>query len=85
MFKSAIGRGQKMIVALVAVLFALAMSAQAAGYTILSADTDGVITFTPTGLVTPIITGVVACVCAAASLVVLWVGVRWLFRVIKAK
>jgi len=47
--------------------------------------TSGEVTFTPSEIITPIITGVIAAVGAAASLVVISVGVRWLYRAVKAK
>lgn len=53
-----------------------------AQYAIVSADSSGNITFSPSALVTPVITGVIACVISAAALVLLWIGVRWLYKVL---
>lgn len=44
---------------------------------------DGEVTFSPGGLVTPIISGVVAAVGAAIALVLIAVGVRWIYKMIK--
>jgi hypothetical protein len=63
----------------------IALGAQVAkaDYAIMSSDGSGNISFTPGGLVTPIITGVVAAVTAGAALVLIGVGVRWVYRAIK--
>lgn len=64
----------------------LAMSSiPAMAYTFVSSDSNGEITFTPTGLVTPILTGAIAAVGAGAALVVLGIGVRWIYRAFKAR
>lgn len=65
-------------------LFALTAPAWAA-YDIVSTDGSGNVTFTPGSLVTPILTGVVAAVGSAAALVVLAVGVRWIYRMVKSR
>ena len=56
-----------------------------ADYAIVSTDGSGNVTFTPGSLVTPILTGVVAAVASAAALIVLAVGVRWIYRMVKAR
>lgn len=79
MFKSMARRAM----ALLALAFlSLAPMVARADYAIVS-ESSGTVTFTPGVLCTPIITGVVAGVGSAAALVVLWVGVRWLYRVFK--
>ncbi len=56
-----------------------------ASYDIVSTDGSGNVTFTPGSLVTPILTGVVAAVGSAAALIVLAVGVRWIYRMVKSR
>jgi hypothetical protein len=56
-----------------------------AGYDIVSTDGSGNVTFTPGSLVSPILTGVVAAVGSAAALIVLAVGVRWIYRMVKSR
>ena len=68
--------------ALLAMLSALPARAD---YAIVSTDGSGNVTFTPGSLVTPILTGVVAAVASAAALIVLAVGVRWIYRMVKAR
>lgn len=63
-------------------VFALPLAAKA-DYSIATVDSNGNVTFTPGALVVPILTGVAAGIVSAAGLVVLWVGARWLFRVLK--
>jgi hypothetical protein len=57
----------------------------ARAYDSAQADSNGNVTFTPQGLLTPIITGAIAAVAAGAAMVVLGVGVRWIYRAIKAR
>ncbi|HEX2980572.1 MAG TPA: hypothetical protein VHO48_09955 [Anaerolineaceae bacterium] len=64
-------------------LVLLATMPARAAYTVVTEDGSGNITFAPSGMVTPIITGVVAAICAATALVVLWIGARWLYRALK--
>lgn len=70
-------------------LMALALlavsSVPAMAYTFVSSDSNGEVTFAPTGLVTPILTGAIAAVGAGAALVVLSIGVRWVYRAFKHK
>jgi hypothetical protein len=74
-------------IALALALLALlnAVPAARAGYDIVTTDGSGNVTFTPGSLVTPILTGVVAAVGSAAALIVLAVGVRWIYRMVKAR
>lgn len=68
--------------------FVLAMPervARATGYDIVSVASDGTISFSPGSLVVAIITGAIAAVASAAALVVLSIGVRWMYRLVKAK
>ena len=67
------------------VLGLLAALPARADYSIVSTDGSGNVTFTPGSLVTPILTGVVAAVASAAALIVLAVGVRWIYRMVKAR
>lgn len=70
------------VAALVAALvFGLGSVAQAA-YPIVT-ESSGTLTFAPSELVTPVITGAVAAVVSAAALVLLSVGVRWIYRLVK--
>lgn len=68
--------------ALVAFTAMLALPASAE-YSIVTADSNGNVTFDPSGIVAPIITAVVAAVGSAAALFLIAVGVRWLYRMIK--
>jgi len=70
-------------VALAAVGVAFAVGQASAQYNIVASDASGNITFTPSGLVQPIIVGVIACITGATSLVLIWIGVKWLYRVVK--
>jgi len=74
-------------IALAMALWALANAVPAAraDYSIVSADGSGNVTFTPGSLVAPILTGVVSAVASAAALIVLAVGVRWIYRMVKAR
>ena len=60
----------------------LSPASASAQYAIVTSDSSGNITFSPSQLVTPVITGVIACVISAASLVLLWIGVKWLYKVL---
>lgn len=66
-------------VSLIALTFANSASA---AYDIVT-ESSGTISFAPGVLVTAIITGVIAAVASAAALVVISLGVRWLFRMLK--
>jgi len=65
-----------------AILLFLSAPAQAA-YTIVAVDSNGEVTFTPSGMVVPILIGVAAAIVSATGLIVLWKGARWLWKVIK--
>ena len=54
-----------------------------AGVDIVSVDSSGAVSFTPTAVVGPIVSAVVAGAISAASLVVIWHFVRWLFAELK--
>jgi len=43
----------------------------------------GVVTFTPSEVVTPVITGLIAAIGAAAAVFVIVVGIRWIYRMAK--
>lgn len=85
MFKRFTSMVRRAALGVVAVLGLLVLGVQSASaqYAIVSSDASGNITFTPSGLVTPVITGVIACVTASAALVLIWIGVKWLYRVLK--
>ena len=63
----------------------------AAGTTVQAGSMDivtysnGSVGFTPENLVGPVVTGVVAAVGAGAVLVVISVGVRWIYRMVKVR
>ena len=46
---------------------------------------NGDVTFVPSALVSPVVTGVIAAVSAGAVLVVISVGVRWIYRQVKTR
>lgn len=46
---------------------------------------NGDVSFVPSALVGPVVTGVVAAVSAGAVLVVISVGVRWIYRQVKTR
>jgi len=70
-------------VAAVGAVMLLGAAQAQAQYNIVSSDASGNISFTPSGLVQPIIVGVIACITGATSLVLIWIGVKWLYRVVK--
>lgn len=67
----------------VAVGVALGSSTPASAAYDIVTESSGTISFAPGVLVTAIITGVIAAVAASAALVVISLGVRWLFRMLK--
>ena len=75
-------RGWAWLLAAVAALVAQTVQA---GIDVVSYSETGGVTFTPGGLVTPVITGVIAIVGAVAALWVITAGVRWLKGMIKTK
>lgn len=78
--------GAKHRVALAAVggLMLLPSGAQAQLTNLVAYDSGtGDVTFTPGGLVTPIIAGVIAAIGAGAALMIVTVGIRWVYRTIK--
>jgi hypothetical protein len=66
-------------------LIALGITSAQAGFDVVSYSETGGVTFTPGGLVTPVITGVVAIIGGVAALWVINAGVRWLRSFIKTK
>ena len=48
-------------------------------------ESGGTVTFTPSAVVGPVITATVAAIAAAATLVILFMGIRWVYRAIKVK
>ena len=78
---ASVRRGYLALVVLLATVV-LPLAARA-DYAIVSTDGSGNVSFTPGGMVTPIIVGVVAAICAVTALVVLWVGARWLWKCTK--
>jgi hypothetical protein len=80
-------RGWRRFCALALAVIALLQTVPSAraGYDIVSTDGSGNVTFTPGSRVSPILTGVVAAVGSAAALIVLAVGVRWIYRMVKSR
>jgi hypothetical protein len=69
---------------LVASGLALAASANAAATDLVTYTAEtGAVTFAPGGVVTPVITGVIAAVTAAAALFVISLGIRWLYKLVR--
>lgn len=66
--------------AFVAMLF---MAPKSAAAIVSYNDGTGEVTFSPGDVVTPVITGVIAAVGAAAALFVIAIGIRWLYRMVK--
>lgn len=82
--KSAVRVVRKAALAVAVVgLTVLGAAHASAQYSIVSSDGSGNVSFTPSALVVPVITGVIACVAASAALVLIWIGVKWLYRVLK--
>lgn len=76
-------RGKVALVATLAVVgVSTVANAQSSTPLVAYDETTGV-TFSPAGLVTPVITGVVAAIIACVSLVILWNGAKWMYRVFK--
>jgi hypothetical protein len=75
---------RKARVSLIAGLVAACAFASSASAAIVSYnDGTGEVTFSPGDVVTPVITGVIAAVGAAAALFVIAIGIRWLYRMVK--
>lgn len=47
------------------------------------AYSSGAVTFAPENAATPIITGIIAAIGVSAAIYVIWVGLRWVYRLIK--
>jgi len=45
---------------------------------------SGEVTFAPSNVVTPVITGIIAAIGAAAAIFVIVVGIRWIYRTAKS-
>ena len=46
-------------------------------------EATGAVSFEPGGVVTPVITGVIAAVGAAAALFIISLGIRWLYKLVR--
>ena len=77
-------RNKKTFDAAAALALAGATSVQAGAMDIVTYS-NGEVGFTPENLVGPVVTGVVAAVGAGAVLVVISVGVRWIYRMVKVR
>lgn len=70
---------------LVALALCLFVNNAQAAYNIVAADSNGDVTFTPSVLGVPILTAVVAAVGSGAALVVIAIGVAWVYRMFKKR
>ena len=81
---NSVKRNAGKLVAAGAVVGAFAASKAQAAMDIVTYS-NGEVAFTPENLVGPVVTGVVAAVGAGAVLVVISVGVRWIYRMVKVR
>ena len=72
-------------VALVGAGIMAAASQKASAISDIVTYSNGDVTFVPSALVSPVVTGVIAAVSAGAVLVVISVGVRWIYRQVKTR